>query len=204
MFKYFKNIGYLESKLSVNHMSLLKKYIKNRSKKHKTDLAGNLNGSFQLKDTDNKFFKEVIKPNIHEHIHEFGSSTPSILTKSCQFVLKDLWVNFQKKYEFNPVHDHSGVYSFVIWIQIPSSFEEEIKLPFIKNSNSKCPNTFQFIYTTSLGTTVAQNYHLNPSYEGTMLFFPAKLNHCVYPFYLSNKERISISGNVSLDPEQLL
>ena len=59
MFKYFKNIGYLESKLSVNHMSLLKKYIKNRSKKHKTDLAGNLNGSFQLKDTDNKFFKEV-------------------------------------------------------------------------------------------------------------------------------------------------
>ena len=112
-----------------------------------------------------------------------------------------MWCNFQKKYEFNPVHDHSGVYSFVIWIQVPSSFKEEIKLPFIKNSNSKCPNTIQFIYTTSLGTTVAQNYHLNPSYEGTMLFFPAKLNHCVYPFYLSNKERISISGNISLDPD---
>ena len=204
MFKYFTNIGYLESKLSVNHTSLLKKYIKNRSKKPKTTLAGNLNSSFQLKDTDNKFFNKVIKPNINEHIHEFGSCTPSILTKDCKFVLKDLWVNFQKKYEFNPIHNHDGAYSFVIWIQIPSSFKEEIKLPFIKNSNSKCPNTFQFIYTNSLSNIVTQSYHLDSSYEGTMLFFPAKLDHLVYPFYLSNKYRISISGNVSLDPEQLL
>ena len=35
MFKYLKNIGYVESKLSVDHISLLKKYIKNRSKKPK-------------------------------------------------------------------------------------------------------------------------------------------------------------------------
>jgi hypothetical protein len=45
---------------------------------------------------------------------------------------------------------------------------------------------------------------LEPSDEGTMLFFPAQLNHCVYPFYLSNKERISISGNVSLNPREII
>ena len=37
-----------------------------------------------------------------------------------------------------------------------------------------------------------------------MLFFPSKLNHVVYPFYTSNKNRISISGNVALDPQKII
>jgi len=35
-----------------------------------------------------------------------------------------------------------------------------------------------------------------------MVFFPSQLQHVVYPFYSSNKERISISGNVMLDINQ--
>jgi len=29
-----------------------------------------------------------------------------------------------------------------------------------------------------------------------MLIFPARMTHCVYPFYTSQDYRISISGNV--------
>ena len=40
--------------------------------------------------------------------------------------------------------------------------------------------------------------------ENTILFFPALLNHTVYPFYLSDEERISISGNICLDTSQVV
>ena len=40
---------------------------------------------------------------------------------------------------------------------------------------------------------------MEPDLEGTMLFFPAQLQHGVYPFYESDEVRISISGNVSED-----
>jgi hypothetical protein len=32
--------------------------------------------------------------------------------------------------------------------------------------------------------------------ENTLLLFPAKLTHAVYPFYSSDDYRISVSGNV--------
>ena len=32
--------------------------------------------------------------------------------------------------------------------------------------------------------------------EGMLLFFPARLNHEVYPYYNCDEQRISISGNV--------
>ena len=45
---------------------------------------------------------------------------------------------------------------------------------------------------------------MNPDKEGTMLFFPAKLQHCVYPFYNCDEDRISISGNIKLNTAKLL
>jgi len=50
-----------------------------------------------------------------------------MLTRDVPIVLSNLWCNFQKKYEFNPPHDHSGVFSFVVFIKIPYSFKKEMK-----------------------------------------------------------------------------
>ena len=33
--------------------------------------------------------------------------------------LHNLWVNYQKKNQYNPIHVHSGVVSFVIFVDIP-------------------------------------------------------------------------------------
>ena len=46
-----------------------------------------------------------------------------------QLVLDKFWVNYQYKTEFNPYHDHSGVYSFAIWLKIPYDWEDQHKLP---------------------------------------------------------------------------
>ena len=46
--------------------------------------------------------------------------------------------------------------------------------------------------------------YLEPEDKGTILLFPSKLLHQVYPFYLSNKKRISIAGNIKLDPTKIV
>ena len=43
---------------------------------------------------------------------------------------------------------------------------------------------------------------MNPDMEGTMVFFPAKLQHSVNPFYECDEQRISIAGNIALRPEK--
>ena len=35
------------------------------------------------------------------------------------------WINFQKKYEYNPPHKHFGAYSFVIWLSLPYDTKKE-------------------------------------------------------------------------------
>ena len=70
--------------------------------------------------------------------------------------------------------------------------------------NSYRQKSFEFSYLNILGQSVSYIYEMNPEVEGTILFFPAKLKHCVYPFYNCDEDRISISGNISLNTTKLL
>ncbi len=205
MFKSFSNTGIIEDKLGNKEINKLKSYIKNKKDKWNNRLAGNISNSFYLEDKDNWFFNNVLIPLIKQYGEEnINAIVPSALTRDCPYVLNTMWVNYQNKYEFNPTHDHTGIFSFVVWIKIPSSYKKEKQLKFLKESNSPCSNTFEFIYTNILGTTCSERYYLEPEDEGTILLFPAKLMHQVYPFYLSNKQRISVSGNVALDPTKTI
>jgi len=208
MYKTFPNVGYIEKKLSKKDLDKLKSYIKNKGKIFNNGLAGNINSSYHIKDKNNSFYNTTLVSTILEYKELLGSNKlsviPEVLTKNCSFVLSSFWVNFQKKHEFNPMHNHSGVFSFVIWIDIPVDFKEENKLPFVNHSNAPNANCFQFAYINTLGQMLNYKYKLSKEYEGTMLFFPSSLIHIVYPFYSSNKTRVSISGNISLNPEKIL
>ena len=46
-------------------------------------------------------------------------------------------------------------------------------------------------------------YEMCKDAEGTLLFFPAELNHTVYPFYNCKEDRISISGNIAIDTKKI-
>jgi len=205
MHKILPNVGIIEDKLNEKTIKKLKSYIKNKQNKINKKLAGNINESFSILDKKNLFFKTVLLPLINQYSpKDLAAIVPNVLTKDCSFVLHEFWVNFQKKFEFNPVHNHRGVFSFVIWVDIPSSYNKEKELSFIKHSNEPSSNTFQFCYTNILGQITAYSYPLESEDEGTILLFPSKLIHLVYPFYLSNKNRVSISGNISLDPKKLI
>lgn len=193
--------AYIKNKLNKEAMDKLKSYVKNKKNNYNHRLAGNLSNSFSLEDKDNWFFNNVLLKLISEYNEkDIETIVYPVLTKDCEFVLHNFWVNFQNKYEFNPLHHHDGVFSFVVWMEIPSSYEKEKQLKFAKESNSPNPNTFEFIYTNVFGRVCMEKFHLEPKDKGTILLFPSYLSHQVYPFYLSNKKRISISGNIKLDP----
>jgi len=197
----------IETNLSGTPVMLrLWEYISNakeNSKSHKDNLAGNLSSSLMLVDTDNYFFDNTCIPIIGKYKEIFKKSTAfnsqSISKNDIPYGLDRLWVNFQKQHEFNPMHNHSGVYSFVVFMKIPTDWREQHEIPFVKESNSPKASNFEFVYIDIMGNIRPYTYSLDSSFEGIMLFFPAEMMHQVYPFYNCEEERITISGNIVYD-----
>lgn len=164
------------------------------------NLAGNLKQEYSIPEA-----KPILMPFmnacVQEHSKQFSYFKNAVETLSSQKELKflSLWVNFQQKHEFNPVHKHSGLFSFVIWHKIPYTFEEEAKrFPHMKKDECQA-GCFNFIYTDPLGKVETEAIRADKSFEGKIAFFPAKLAHCVYPFYTSDEYRITVSGNLVFD-----
>jgi|TARA_R100001591_G_C4305308_1_gene171497 hypothetical protein len=130
----------------------------------------------------------------------------SCLTENRPLTISNLWCNFQKKYEFNPPHDHSGLYSFVIFISVPYDLKKEEEYfgqigggqegyhDSLKIHTSK----FAFLNTNHKGTIACDVLNVDKSFEGKMILFNAKQIHQVFPFYTSDDYRITVSGNIRL------
>ena len=214
------NFGWIETQLDKEYIDFLWMILKEGKKKgdnHKNHLAGNISNSFTLNDKQDYFFENVLKHHIQGYVDEYGKHPVALLTQSTKVIAKDgrelymdkmnmkltaFWANYQYKHEFNPSHRHTGVYSFVIWLKIPYHWEEQNKLSSLDGIKEidKKPGLFEFEYINILGHIKTFSYLLNSDYEGTMLFFPAALRHCVYPFYNTDEPRISISGNIGFVP----
>ena len=193
--------GWLERQLSREEMIYLWDMVGEAEKDEqdmKEFLAGNITKSITLEDRDDWFWNNVLHEMTGIYAKEFyniGFNFP--ISKNVPYYLADFWVNHQYQTEFNPVHNHFGIYSFVVWMKIPTDYGEQKELP-IARANSQEISNFQFRYVNMLGEPSMHNYEMAPSREGTMLFFPSKLLHAVYPFYNCDKERVSISGNIGL------
>lgn len=113
----------------------------------------------------------------------------------------ELWVNFQEKYDINPIHAHGGIASFVIWLKVPFLYKNEQDHPSVKDSKSaNMASTFTFYYTDTKfpGGIGSLSLPVDNTWENTIIMFPSWLNHSVYPFQTSDGYRISIAGNVYL------
>ena len=202
-------VGWMEATLPQNVISRLQEYIETAKKNPSIasgSLAGNISNSLFLKDEDNWFFKTILVPLINEFTKYYPYNAGRYIVEkkkqqagienNTPYCLNSLWVNFQKQHEFNPVHDHTGIFSFVIWMKIPTDFREQHKLPNIANSVLPQASDFKFTYLDMFGSVSEYHYKMHKESEGRMLFFPAQLKHSVNPFYNCDEERISISGNI--------
>ena len=111
--------------------------------------------------------------------------------------VESVWVNMQKKLEVNPLHNHDGTLSFVAWLHMPFKLEDERNMENVKYSRTvELASTFQFVYSTALGTIANCPMFVESGWEARIVMFPAKLLHIVYPFQTSDDYRISIAGNL--------
>jgi len=108
-----------------------------------------------------------------------------------EYLLKSLWVNYMKKNEYNPPHDHADHLSFVIFLKVPEEITKEQKE---YKGNSAGPGSLTFLYGD--GNRQSITYQSVCPQERDIFIFPAWIKHFVAPFY-SDVTRISVSGNVS-------
>ena len=116
-----------------------------------------------------------------------------------EYVLTSMWVNFMKKHEYNPPHDHADQLSFVIFLDVPEDIKKENDK---YDGQSGGPGSLAFLYGE--GNRQAITYQSIFPKNRDMFIFPAWLKHYVAPFY-SDVTRISVSGNIasSIDLNQL-
>ena len=79
-----------------------------------------------------------------------------------------------KQHEFNPIHFHGSLFSFVIFMKIPTDWKEQYALPISANSGSPSASDFVFVWGDNQGNIFSENFRLSPKDEGRLLFFPAK------------------------------
>ena len=125
-----------------------------------------------------------------------------ILSEPRNLEIQSTWINYQKKYEFNPPHHHTGIFSWVIFMKIPYNLEDEVNY-FTTAFENDHTSKFGFICLNPSQSNISINGGINieyldvdKSYENKIILFPSNMIHFVHPFYTSNEERITISGNV--------
>jgi hypothetical protein len=173
-------------------------------------LAGNISKSVYIKDKNNWLYENVLKEMTEYLFYKDWNNWFEVNVANsrppAEFRLDSLWVNYQKQHEFNPPHTHTQGrgFSFVIFIKIPTHWKEQHTLPISVNSNFPSASDFQFLMGQGNGTVMNHNIPLSPEDEGRLLFFPAWLTHQVFPFYGTEEEKITISGNIVLKDEETM
>jgi hypothetical protein len=202
----FKNFGFISVKLTDEQLlpiraeanKLQKDF--NKGMKFNDVLAGNIKNEYKLVDS-HKHINDLVLPYVltYEKHYQYMKSQHVLSSfADAEIVLENSWVNFQKKHEFNPPHTHGGLMSFVIWLSIPYTMAEEMKVSPGSKSRDPLAGHFAFQYINSVGQITPHAIPADKSMEGMLVIFPATMTHSVYPFYSSDKFRITVSGNYTI------
>ena len=132
-------------------------------------------------------FKEEFKAHIsriyNRNIMDISFANPD----NVKHKHKDyIWINYSKPMEYNPLHNHTGLLSFVYYPDIPEVIRNEWKN---QTNNFGSRGCIEFVASRE-----SDSITLNPK-KGDLFIFDSGHRHEVYPFY-SNETRISIAGNV--------
>ena len=168
-----------------------------------------------IEDKDNWFYDTILKEltekmfykNCYDREINWDSHYKHIIKKESppEFELNSMWVNFQNKHDHVPLHNHGSLYSFVVFMKIPTHWKEQHVLPkFLEVATIESASDFMFVWSDRNTESVyLRQFSLSSKDEGRMLFYPAHLNHQVYPFYHCDEERITIAGNIIMKtPEE--
>ena len=173
--------------------------IKDSDKKYNENLIGNIKQEFNLYNYREKYEEFIIGKAIeNKNLIDSLKEIDILFPNNQPLTLGNLWVNFQSKYEFNPIHNHNGVFSFILFLKIPFLSQDELKQGPGVEANVNLAGHLQFleIDQNSKGCIRTENIAVDKTWEKTGLIFRSYLNHCVHPFYSSDDYRITVAGNI--------
>jgi len=162
--------------------------------KHNHHLAGHIENQYAYPEIFKEEFYKKFAPylNVYRHEHcKYHNLDPSI---SVEMHAIDLWINFMKAGDFNPMHTHGYDLSFVIYLSVPEEISHECK-KFEGVGAGPGNITFQFTQRAKPEWATTGKSYLPE--KGDLFIFPALLQHWVAP-YKSEVTRISVSGNLGI------
>lgn len=145
---------------------------------------------------DGTFQTNVLMPMVEEYFRQFDVPFSHKTSNYHGLVLNRLWTRASTEGDYQSLHDHQGVFTFVVWMKIPFDGEEE---GVVQGGFRPYASDFGLVYMDTCGRLSKQNWTLNSEMEGTILLFPSDINHIVYPHFTTKEYRISVAGDISLN-----
>ena len=183
----------MRTKIPEDMRKRLLTYGKKQLKSYHKRLAGHLDSQLKYNDeTTGWFYQE--SNFIWQAYREGWSNFTGLPNEGVELNAHDLWVNFMKPGDFNPIHTHGGDYSFVIFLDVPKKLIEE---QYAFEGTSSKPGSLMFEFTQQAKPRWAMTGQAFNPRTGDMVIFPALLQHWVLPFK-SKCTRVSVSGNIEI------
>ena len=177
--------------------------IEETSGKPEFDASGQLAGRIKKQTHLDDVISDTVKVQILNHCSTFYEKTAYQKIPLESMVLDSIWSNIQEAREFNPVHQHTGNFSFVIYtrndledLSVEEMQDNEYDNKIVDYDNQKpLAGMIELFYGEGNWMNWTSFTHVPK--RGDILIFPSWLRHTVYAHYEAGKIRISVAGNVS-------
>ena len=151
---------------------------------------------FFVTDDEGTFQNNVLMPAAQTYFEKYG--TPFKLKSTHYHVprFSRFWCRVSQDGDYQSIHDHQGIFTFVVWLRIPFEGEEENA---VQRGFRPEAGDFVLCYPDTCGQYQKRNWVLGKGSEGKMLFFPSDINHIVYPHYTTTEYRVALAGDIVFD-----
>jgi len=192
-------------KIDENIIKELDVRIEEAGGKPEFDASGQLAGRIKKQTHLDEVISDTTRNVILNHCKNFFEQTSGgqELPMSAM-TLDSIWSNIQEAREYNPVHQHTGNFSFVIYtrndledLSVEEIQDNEYDNKVVDYDNQRpLAGMIELFYGEGNWMNWTSFQHIPK--RGDILIFPSWLRHTVYAHYETGKIRISVAGNVSL------
>ena len=149
-------------------------------------LAGDIKEEYYMISPEQMFINLDLAERVWHNVVDNIRQHITLNDPDIQFEMPELWVNYQKPTEYNPLHLHGTNFSFVWYLDIPEQIRQE-HLEQVGTTPSR--GLIDFVSSQSNDLK-----RFNPQ-TSDVFVFRSDHKHAVHPFY-SECERVSMSGNI--------